>query len=90
MADRRYEDDRARRRDRSGFGMGAATGVVVGAGVGLILPGVAVITGGLVGVAIGCIAGRWLARQVSVYELDPNVTNRPYVGAQSPDADMVA
>jgi hypothetical protein len=70
--------------------MGAATGVAMGTVVGLILPGVAAISGGFVGVALGCLAGRLLARQVSIYELDPNVTNRPYVGAQSPDADAVA
>jgi len=87
MIDRRYEDDRMRRRNRSGLGVGAALGVGAGVGLGLLLPGAAVVTGGLMGAGIGSAVGRWLATRVSVDEFDPNVSKRPYVGAQAPDAD---
>ena len=87
MIDRRYEDDRLRRRNRSGVGVGAALGVGAGLGLGLILPGVAAVTAGLVGAGVGRAFGRWLVTRVSVDEFDPNVSKRPYVGAQAPDAD---
>jgi hypothetical protein len=87
MADRRYEDDRLRRRNRSGFGVGAALGVAAGTGLGLALPGVAAVAAGLVGAGVGSAFGRWLVTRVSVDEFDPNVSKRPYVGAQAPDAD---
>ena len=87
MVDRRYEDDRLRRRNRSGLGVGAALGIAAGTGLGLVLPGVAAVTAGLVGAGVGSAFGRWLVTRVSVDEFDPNVSQRPYVGAQAPDAD---
>ena len=87
MVDRRYEDDRLRRRNRSGLGVGAALGVAAGAGLGLVLPGVAAATAGLVGAGVGSAIGRWLVARVSVDEFDPNISKRPYVGAQAPDID---
>lgn len=87
MTDHRYEDDRLRRRNRSGLGVGAALGVAAGAGLGFVLPGIAAVTAGLVGGGVGTAVGRWLASRVSVDEFDPNVSKRPYVGAQAPDSD---
>ncbi len=87
MVDHRYEDDRLRRRNRSGLGVGAALGVAAGTGLGLILPGAAAITVGLVGAGVGGAVGRWFVTRVSVDEFDPNASKRPYVGAQAPDAD---
>jgi phage tail tape-measure protein len=87
MIDRRYEDDRLRRRNRSGLGVGAMLGVAAGTGLGLVLPGIAAVTGGLVGAGLGGAVGRWLVRRVSVDEFDPYLSERPYVGAQAPDAD---
>lgn len=87
MVDRRYEDDRLKRRNRSGLGVGAALGIAAGAGLGLILPGVALVTGSVVGAGLGGAFGRWFIRLVSVDEFDPNMSKRPYVGAQAPDAD---
>jgi hypothetical protein len=87
MIDRRYEDDRMQRRNRSGLGVGAALGVAAGVGLGFVLPGVAAVTGGLVGAGVGGVVGRWLVTRVSVDEFDPEVSKRPYVGAQAPDAD---
>ena len=87
MIDGRYEDDRLRRRNRSGLGVGAAFGVAAGTGLGLVLPGVAAVAAGLVGAGVGGAFGRWLVSRVSVDEFDPNGSKRPFVGTQAPDAD---
>jgi hypothetical protein len=87
MVDHRYQDDRLERRNRSGLGVGAAFGVTAGAVLGLVLPGAAIITAGIVGAGVGSAVGRWLVTRVSVDDLDPLASKRPYVGAQAPDAD---
>jgi hypothetical protein len=87
MIDRRYQDDRMQRRNRSGVGVGAALGVAAGVGLGFVLPGVAAVAGGVLGAGVGGAVGRWLIRRVSVLDFDPYVSKRPYVGAQAPDAD---
>jgi hypothetical protein len=88
-SDRRFADNRAWQRNRSGAEAGAVTGGMLGLLLGSLVPGV----GSLVGVALaiafgagaGALAGRALVTGASVDDWDRNPSDRPYVGAHAPD-----
>jgi hypothetical protein len=90
MQDRRYADDRKRRRDLTGIAGGLMAGGVAGVPLGAILPGVGQLAGitviGLFGALVGAIAGLRFVASVAVEDFDPNLSKRPYVGAHTPDA----
>jgi hypothetical protein len=92
VTDRLYEDDREKRRDRAGAGIGAAAGGTLGALLGLAAPlfgglvSVASVAAvGLVGAALGLVLGRRVSTRVSIDEWDPDFARRPHVGARAPD-----
>jgi hypothetical protein len=89
MSDRRFEDDRGRRRDRAGAGVGAAAGGTLGALLGLAAPLFGDVASaaavGLAGAAAGGLLGRRLSMRLSLDEWDPDFPRRPYVGTQAPD-----
>jgi len=89
MRDRRYDDDRGRRRDRAVEGVGAVAGGTLGALLGLATPwfgGAAGAAGlALAGAAAGSLIGHRISSRVSVDELDPDFPRRPHVGARAPD-----
>jgi len=91
--DRRYEDDRQRRLNRTGLAAGAASGATFGLVAGAILPGVgsaaAALFGGVVGLAAGAVLGRSVVHRVDAEEMDPANQSRPFVGIHAPDEDEV-
>jgi hypothetical protein len=91
--DRRFADGRAARRDRSGIEAGAVSGGVLGLLLGSMLPAVGSLVGAaaaaLVGAAAGAAAGKAVAARISVDEWDRGPSDRPYVGAHTPDEDGV-
>jgi len=90
-ADRRYADNRALRRNRSAVEAGASTGAVLGVLLGSLVPGAGSLVGLVVSIGIGtlagAIAGRALATGASVDDWDRNPSERPYVGAHTPDPE---
>jgi hypothetical protein len=91
--DRRYEDDRQRRLNRTGMAAGATGGAIFGLVAGAILPGIgsaaAALFGGLVGLAVGGLLGRGVVTRVDAEEMDPTNQTRPFVGLHAPDEDEV-
>jgi len=89
--DRRFADNRARRRDRSGTEAGATAGALIGLVLGSLVPGVGSLAGlalaVAVGAAAGAAAGRVAVTQASVDDWDRSPSERPYVGAHTPDPD---
>jgi uncharacterized membrane protein YeaQ/YmgE (transglycosylase-associated protein family) len=68
-----------------------ASGALTGAGAGVlaaVFMGPSGIVLGLVGALVGAIVGRLVARHISADEWDPLESERPYVGANSPDDDL--
>ena len=88
---RRFADNRARQRDRSGAEAGAVTGGLLGLLLGSLVPGVGSLAGlGLaivIGTAAGALAGRAVVTGASLDDWDRNPSDRPYVGAHAPDSE---
>jgi len=81
-----YEDTRPFRRDRACVIAGLAMGATAGALAATLAPSnIATLT--FTAAAIGALAGRLIAFGISADEWDPEA-RRPYVGANSPDADI--
>lgn len=70
---------------------GAAFLLPIGALLGVLAPGVGNVeagaTGALLGALAGALGGRLLARRLSADDFEPERSERPYVGARSPDSD---
>jgi predicted lipid-binding transport protein (Tim44 family) len=89
--DRRFEDDRKQRLNRTGLAAGALGGAMLGLVAGVIVPGlgggVAALFGGMIGFATGALLGRSVVTHVDLEDMDPANHTRPFVGAQAPDED---
>jgi hypothetical protein len=84
------EDDRVSRRNLTGLATGGLTGATLGLLLAAIFgayPPVPALMAAALG-ALGALAGRQVAVQISPDEWDPTPNHRPYVGTNSPDDDI--
>jgi outer membrane lipoprotein SlyB len=84
--DERSRAEETHRRNRAGWGAGAATGATVGLLWGLVSAGLGAVVAMVVGAVAGGVVGRWLVGKVSVEEWDPG-GDHPQVGMHAPDID---
>jgi hypothetical protein len=85
-----WEDDRVARRNLAGVLVGALSGLLLA--VLLVYSWTAPgdrwpLLLGLIGAAAGALLGRLLATTVTPEEIEPTVSNRPFVGSHTPDDD---
>ena len=84
----RFADTKVGRRRRGGIGAGVlsglAFGLVLGSAFGPSGSAVSAVAAFL-GAAAGAVLGKVAADRVSLDELDRNPSDRPYVGAHTPD-----
>jgi hypothetical protein len=87
VVDKRYEDDRARKRVVSGLGTGGGFGAVLGLLTGVVVSGFGILVVTAMGGVAGAAIGRAVAKRVSLEEWDSSMVQRPYVGAHAPDSE---
>jgi hypothetical protein len=88
--DRQFADPRPERRARTGIETGALAGGALGLVIGAVVAGAGTagaVMAGIIGAAAGAALGRAVADRVSLDDLDRSPSERPYVGAHTPDED---
>jgi len=83
-----HEDARLRKRDRASVVTGAGVGAALGALLG-VLGSPAVVLCAAIGAALGAVVGRVVGTRVSPDDWDPPAGGHSYVGANTPDDDIV-